>query len=45
MTDPSEVRLSKEASRQGMVSLRQDAILKALEGSISFEEVLWVAEE
>ena len=45
MTDPSEVKLSKEASRQGMVSLRQDAILKALEGSISFEEVLWVAEE
>lgn len=29
-----------EARRQGMLSLRQDAVLKALEGTIAFEEVL-----
>jgi type IV pilus assembly protein PilB len=45
MTDQSEVALSKEAQNQGMMTLRQDAVLKALEGEISFEEVLWVAEE
>jgi len=45
MTDISEKNLEKEAQRQGMVTLRQDAILKALEGLISFDEVLWVAEE
>ncbi len=45
MTDQSEVALSREAQKQGMMTLRQDAILKALEGEISFEEVLWVAEE
>lgn len=45
MTDISDNNLNKEVRKQGMVTLRQDAILKALEGSISFDEVLWVAEE
>jgi len=44
MTDISENNLEKEVKKQGMVNLRQDAILKALEGLISFDEVLWVAE-
>ena len=45
MTDQSETSLSREAQAQGMMTLRQDAVLKALEGEISFEEVLWVAED
>ncbi|MFA5746633.1 MAG: GspE/PulE family protein [Candidatus Paceibacterota bacterium] len=45
MTDISDNNLNREVKKQGMVTLRQDAILKALEGSISFDEVLWVAEE
>ncbi len=36
----SESNLLTEAKRQGMISLRQDAILKLLEGQISIEEVL-----
>lgn len=38
-----EVR--KEAQRQGMLTLRQDAILKALEGITSIEEVVRLTEE
>lgn len=39
-TGPSERKLLEEAKRQGMVSLRQDGILKALEGLVGMEEVL-----
>lgn len=39
-TAPSEVKIAEEAKRQGMITLRQDGILKALEGLISIEEVL-----
>ncbi|MDD4358471.1 MAG: GspE/PulE family protein [Candidatus Pacebacteria bacterium] len=42
--NPTESALVVEASRQGMVTMRQDAILKALEGKISMEEVLRVTE-
>ncbi len=39
-TNPTEHRILEEARRQGMISLRQDGILKALEGLVSIEEVL-----
>ncbi len=38
--EPTEPKILGEALRQGMVSLRQDGILKALSGLISIEEVL-----
>jgi type IV pilus assembly protein PilB len=38
-------KISKEAKAQGMVSLREDGILRALEGLVSIEEVLRNTEE
>jgi type IV pilus assembly protein PilB len=40
LTQPSQDQLHLEAKRQGMISLRQDGILKVLEGVMSLEEVL-----
>lgn len=40
LTQPSQERLMAEVKRQGMVTLRQDGIIKVLEGIISLEEVL-----
>ena len=37
---PTELKIVEEARRQGMVTLRQDGILKALDGLIIIEEVL-----
>jgi type IV pilus assembly protein PilB len=37
--------LQEEAARQGMITLRQDGILKALQGIVAVEEVLRVVEE
>ncbi|MBI2594928.1 MAG: type II/IV secretion system protein [Candidatus Colwellbacteria bacterium] len=39
-SEPTERKIYDEAARQGMVSLRQDGILKALQGTVSIEEVL-----
>lgn len=39
-TGPTEHRILEEARRQGMISLRQDGILKALKGLVSIETVL-----
>ncbi len=36
----NEAKILEEARRQGMVSLRQDGILKALEGKVSIEDVI-----
>ncbi|MBI3046367.1 MAG: type II/IV secretion system protein [Candidatus Harrisonbacteria bacterium] len=36
----SETKLAEEARHQGMITLRQDGILKALDGLVSMEEVL-----
>jgi len=41
----SETEISKEAFRQGMVTMKQDGILKVLAGVTSIEEILRVAEE
>jgi len=45
LKEPSELKIAQEAERQGMITMRQDAILKALEGLISMEEVMRVSEE
>ena len=42
---PSEGKLKDEAKRQGMVSLRQDGIIKLLNGVIPVEEMLRETEE
>ncbi len=43
--NPSEQDIHEEAQRQGMVTMRQDGILKALQGETSLEEVLRVTGE
>jgi len=44
-TGANEARIIEEARRQGMVNLRQDGILKALDGLIGIEEILRETEE
>lgn len=39
-TGPTVKKLMEEAKRQGMITLRADGILKALQGTVSFEEVI-----
>ena len=39
-TQPTENKIQEEAKRQGMITLRQDGILKALDGLVSVDEVL-----
>lgn len=39
-TSPTEGKIHDEAARQGMVTMRQDGILKALQGVVGIEEVL-----
>ncbi len=39
-TDVNENKIYDEAKKQGMITMRQDGILKALRGSVSIEEVL-----
>jgi type IV pilus assembly protein PilB len=41
----SETKIEAEAVRQGMVTLKQDAIIKALQGYISLEEALEVIKD
>jgi type IV pilus assembly protein PilB len=43
--EPSEAKISEEAKRQGMITMKQDGILKVLEGITVIEEVLRAAEE
>jgi len=45
LKEPSFAKISEEAQRQGMITMKQDGILKVLEGVTSIEEVLQVAEE
>ncbi len=42
LTGPSESKIQEEAKRQGMVTMRQDGILKVLKGAISLEELFEV---
>ncbi len=45
MHEPSEEAIRKETSRQGMITLKQDGIIKVLQGYTTIEEVLKSAEE
>ncbi len=45
LKEPSEAKIQEEAKNQGMITMKQDGILKVLEGATSLEEVLRVAEE
>jgi type IV pilus assembly protein PilB len=40
LKEPSESKIFQEAKRQGMLTMRQDGILKVLEGITTIEEVL-----
>jgi len=42
---PSEAQIAQQALKQGMVTMRQDGILKAIEGITTLEEVLRATEE
>jgi type II secretory ATPase GspE/PulE/Tfp pilus assembly ATPase PilB-like protein len=44
-TDFSESAIIKEAKRQGMITMRQDGIIKAFTGLTSMEEILRVTAE
>jgi len=43
--DLSESKIKEEAKRQGMITMKQDGVIKVLQGLISFEEMLRVVEE
>ncbi len=45
LKEPSENKIAEEAKRQGMVTMKQDGILKAIKGVTSFEEVIRGTEE
>lgn len=45
LKEPSEMMIKKEAENQGMITMKQDGILKVLQGITTIEEVLRVAEE
>ncbi len=45
LSNPTEKRISEEAKRQGMISIRQDGILKVLKGKTSMEEVVRTTSE
>ena len=45
LKEPSEVSILEEAKRQGMITMKQDGILKVLRGVTTIEEILRVAEE
>jgi len=42
---PSEIEIEKEGFNQGMVTMKQDGILKVLKGLTTIQEILRVAEE
>jgi type II secretory ATPase GspE/PulE/Tfp pilus assembly ATPase PilB-like protein len=45
LTELTEARLAQEAKEQGMITMRQDGILKVLEGITTIEEVIRVTAE
>jgi len=45
LKEPSEARIEEAAKEQGMITMKQDGILKVLAGITSIEEVLRMAEE
>ena len=45
LKEPSEINILEEAKRQGMITMKQDGILKVLKGVTTIEEILRVSEE
>ncbi|KPJ57147.1 hypothetical protein AMJ49_02515 [Parcubacteria bacterium DG_74_2] len=45
LKEPTELNLREEAKRQGMITMMQDGVLKALDGITMIEEVITVAVE
>jgi len=45
LKEPSEAKILEEAKKQGMLTMKQDGILKVLDGITTIEEVIRVAEE
>lgn len=45
LSDLSETKLTEEAFRQGMITLRQDGVIKVLQGKTSVEEVMRATSE
>jgi type IV pilus assembly protein PilB len=45
LSEPSEKKIGEEAKRQGMITMRQDGILKVLRGETSIEEVIRITAE
>ena len=45
LKEPTESNIQAEAKRQGMITMKQDGIIKVLDGVTSIAEVLRVAEE
>ncbi|MCD6410781.1 type II/IV secretion system protein [bacterium] len=45
LTQPTEEKIQKEVKKQGMITMRQDGIIKALKGLTTIEEVIRVTEE
>jgi type IV pilus assembly protein PilB len=43
--NPNETAIIAEGRRQGMLSMRQDGMLKALIGEISIEEVIRITDD
>ncbi len=44
LKEPTEAKIEEEARRQGMITMKQDGILKVLDGVTSLEEVLRATE-
>ena len=42
---PTRIKILEEARRQGMISMKEDGVLKVLEGITSIEEIMRVIEE
>lgn len=42
LTEPSESKILNEAARQGMVTMKQDGVMKVLAGVIGYEELIEV---
>ena len=45
LQEPNDIVIDKEAQRQGMITMKQDGIIKALQGVVSLEEVLQKTED
>jgi len=43
--NPTEIKIKAEAERQGMITMKQDGIIKVLKGLISFEELMSAVED